>query len=241
MSTDNRRAFESLHQLLQQLTKANQLLEHGPKRIANCEQKVAVALETCNVQKAEIQQLKKKADQTALHLKTSEGEVEKQKLRLNDAKSNKEYEIIGGQIAAAREKCEAFEDAILDLLNQIDEAEATLKSLQGQQQEAEDKVASVKAKVAEKKPGLLAEVESLNSKITEAEKAIPPGEPMSTYKRLRASMQDKALAKVEDGYCEQCNSQLTSQDAVQINMGQYLLCRQCGRILYRPTDDDSES
>lgn len=238
MSTDNRRAFESLHLLLQKLTRANQLLEHGPKRIANCEQKVAVALDACNVQKAEIQQLKKKADQTALHLKTSEGEVEKQKLRLNDAKSNKEYEIIGGQVAAAQQKCATFEDEILDLLNQIDEAEATLKILEGEQQEAQDKVASVKATVAKKKPGLLAEVESLNSQIDEAEKPIPAGEAMLTYKRLRASMQDKALAKVEDGYCEQCNSQLTSQDAVQINMGQYLLCRQCGRILYRPMDDN---
>ena len=98
MSTDNRRAFESLHLLLQKLTNANQLLEHGPKRVANCEQKVVAAQEVCDHQKAEIQQIKKKADQTALHLKTSEGDVDKQKLRLNDAKSNKEYEIIIGSL-----------------------------------------------------------------------------------------------------------------------------------------------
>lgn len=238
MSTDNRRAFESLHLLLQKLTKANQMLEHGPRRIATCEKKVAVAQDACDLQKSEIQQLKKKADQTSLHLKTSEAEVEKQKLRLNEAKSNKEYEIIGGQIAAARQKCDTFEDAILDLLHQVDEAEAKLEFLKGEQQEADDKVASVKATVAEKKPGLLAEVEALNSQIEEAEKPIPAGEATLTYRRLRASMQERALAKVEDGYCEQCNGQLTSQDAVQINMGKYLLCRQCGRILYRPIDDE---
>lgn len=238
MSTDNRRAFESLHHLLQKLTKANQLLEHGPKRIANCEGKVVVAQEICDHQKAEIQQLKKKADQSALHLKTSEGEVDKQKLRLNEAKSNKEYEIIGGQIAAAKEKCETFEDAILDLLNQVDEADTKLGALKAEKQEADDKVASVKATVAKKKPGLLAEVETLNSQITKAEKLIPTGEATQNYKRLRGSMQDKALAKVEDGYCEQCNSQLTSQDTVQVNMGEYMLCRQCGRILYRPIDDE---
>ncbi|MEP3478149.1 MAG: hypothetical protein ABJZ55_02770 [Fuerstiella sp.] len=237
MSTDNRRAFESLHLLLQKLTNANQLLEHGPKRVANCEQKVVAAQEVCDHQKAEIQQIKKKADQTALHLKTSEGEVDKQKLRLNDAKSNKEYEIIGGQIEAAKQKCEAFEDQILDLLNQVDEAETKLEDLKGLKQEADDKVESVKATVAKKRPGLLEEVESLNSRIAEAEKLIPTGEATSNYKRLKDSLKDKALAKVEDGYCEQCNSQLTSQDAVQVNMGKYMLCRQCGRILYRPVDD----
>lgn len=238
MSTDNRRAFESLHLLLKKLTNANQLLEHGPKRVANCEQKVVAAQEVCDLQKAEIQQIKKKADQTALHLKTSEGEVDKQKVRLNDAKSNKEYEIIGGQIKAATQKCEAFEDEILDLLNQVDEAEAKLEALKELKQEADDKVDAVKATVAKKRPGLLAEVEALNSQITEAEKLIPAGEATSNYKRLRGSLQDKALSKVEDGYCEQCNSQLTSQDAVQVNMGKYMLCRQCGRILYRPVDDE---
>lgn len=237
MSTDNRRAFESLHLLLQQLTKANQMLEHGPKRIATSEKKVVAAQQACEQQKAVIQQLKKKADQSALSLKTSEGEVDKQKLRLNDAKSNKEYEIIQGQISAAKAECETLEDAILDLLNQVDEANATLGQLSDQQTEAEEKVAAVKAKVAEKEPGLLAEVESLNAQIAEGEKHIPPGEAMSTYKRLRLSMADQALSKVEDGYCQQCNSLLTSQDAVQINMGKFLLCRQCGRILYRPMED----
>lgn len=237
MSTDNRRAFESLHLLLQKLTKANQMLEHGPKRIATSEKKVAVAQEACDQQKAEIQQLKKKADQSALNLKTSEAEVDKQKLRLNDAKSNKEYEIIQGQISAAKQECETLEDGILDLLNQVDEAESKLAELASLQKEAEEKTETVKATIASKEPGLLAEVESLNAQIAEAEKLIPPGEAMSTYKRLRVSMQDQALSKVEDGYCEQCNSMLTSQDAVQVNMGKFLLCRQCGRILYRPIDD----
>lgn len=238
MSTDNRRAFESLHQLLQHLTKANQLLEHGPKRIAVCENKVVIAKDACDRQKVEIQQLKKKADQTALQLKTSEGEIDKQKLRLNDAKSNKEYEIIGGQVAAAKQQCEEYEDVILDLLNQVDEAESKLQVLKGTLQETEDKVASVTETVAQKKPGLLAEVEKLTAQITEAEKLIPTGEATSNYKRLRESMQDRALAKVEDGYCEECNSQLTSQDAVRVNMGEYMVCRQCGRILYRPLGNE---
>ena len=173
-----------------------------------------------------------------MQLKTSEGEIDKQKLRLNDAKSNKEYEIIGGQVAAAKQQCEGYEDVILDLLNQVDEAESKLQVLKGTQQEAEDKVASVTETVAQKKPGLLAEVEKLTAQITEAEKLIPTGEATSNYKRLRESMQDRALAKVEDGYCEECNSQLTSQDAVRVNVGEYMVCRQCGRILYRPLGNE---
>lgn len=232
MTAANTHTFAGLHKLLEQLEYAEKLLALGPRRIAVAEQKVAVAQAACDAQKEEIQRLKKAADQVSLNLKTSEAEVVKHKLRLNDATSNKEYQIIQGQIGAATAASETLEDQVLSMLGEVDEAADELKKLEAVVAELQQKTDDVRADVASREPGLKVDIERLNEEVAEAESIIPPGVPSSTYKRLRGSMGAAAMARVEDTYCSECNTAVTSQDRVRINMNEFVLCRECGRIHY---------
>ncbi|APZ95051.1 zinc ribbon domain-containing protein [Fuerstiella marisgermanici] len=226
-------AYAQLHQLLKHLYHAEQLLEHGPRRIVAAQNKVAAAEQACVDQKEQIQLLKKAADQNSLNLKSREADIQKLTGQLNQASSNKEYDIIQAQISAAKAGDAELEDKILSLFSQIDEATEELASRQEQLDLAKQKSSDVAAEVKEKEPGLKAEVSRLTAEIEQVEKAIPGGESNSAYKRLRASMGPSALALVDDGFCSECNTGATQQDVVRMNLGEFVLCRACGRILYQ--------
>lgn len=234
MTAANTHAFDRLHKLLEQLDRAEKLLNLGPRRIVVAEKKVAVAEGTCTTQKEEIQKLKKAADEVSLTLKTSEAGIEKHKQRLNEATANKEYQIIQAQIEASIAASGELEDQVLNMLGDVDVAAEELSRLEQEVAALQAKVVEVKADVKSREPGLTDEIQRVSSEIKEAEAIIPSGESMATYKRLRASMGAAAMARLEDNYCDECNTAATSQDQVQINMGEFLLCRRCGRILYAP-------
>lgn len=236
MTAANTHAFDRLHKLLEQLERAEKLLDLGPRRIAVAEKKVATAEATCAAQKEEIRRLKKAADEVSLTLKTSEAGVEKHKQRLNDATGNKEYQIIQTQITDAIAASGELEDQVLNMLGDVDVATEELARLEQDVAAAQAKVAEVKADVKSREPGLTAEIERATGGIKEAETVIPGGESMAMYKRLRSSMGAAAMARMEDNYCSECNTAATSQDQVQMNMGEFILCRRCGRILYAPVE-----
>jgi hypothetical protein len=66
MPAANTHAFDQLHKLLEQLDRAEKMLELGPRRIAVAEKKVAAAQDACSAQKEEMQQLRKAADEVSL-------------------------------------------------------------------------------------------------------------------------------------------------------------------------------
>ncbi|MDG2129667.1 MAG: hypothetical protein P8K08_16825 [Fuerstiella sp.] len=232
MTTSTSHEYHHLHGLLQQLDDAEQTLAHGPGRIAVAEKKVAAAEQSCMDQKEQIQLLKKTVDQNSLNLKSREAEVSKLTLRLNEASSNKEYDIIQAQMASAKSADEELEDQILSLLSQVDEADEELKRRTNEVSELKQKMADIATRVRSIEPGLKSEIERLTTEIAEADAVIPTGESRTTYQRLRAAMGPAAMALVEGGFCTACNTGATSQDLVRMNMSEFLLCRACGRILY---------
>jgi predicted nucleic acid-binding Zn-ribbon protein len=43
-----------------------------------------------------------------------------------------------------------------------------------------------------------------------------------------------ALATVETNACAACNESLAPNSLVELNTGNFIFCRSCGRLLYRP-------
>lgn len=233
MATETSLAFQHLHQLLQELEDAQYMLGHGPKRIAAAEKKLTLAEQASADQRDKIQQMKKKADEASLNLKTREADIQKHQGRLNEAGSNKEYEIITDQINGLKESCAQLEDEILVMLSDVDDAAGQLETLQQEVAAQQGRVKDIQADVAAKEPGLKENIARLEGEVTEAEKIMPPGEGKSAYQRLKASQGASGMSKVEDGYCTECNTAVTPQDAIRLNMGEFCLCRACGRVLYR--------
>jgi len=232
MAVETSQALQQLHHLLQQLEDAESLLSHGPKRIAASKKKIAAAEQLCAEQKEQIQALRKSSDQKNLSLKSNEAEILKLTGRLNEASSNKEYDIIQGQVGAQRGKNESLEDEILTLLTEVDEAATELASAEESVKELTQRHQDIEAEVQEREPGIREDIARLTGEITEAESAFPPGESRGDYQRLRASIGAGALSEVQDAFCLACNTKVIAQDCVRLKIGEIVGCRECGRILY---------
>lgn len=232
MAVDTSLALQQLHQLLQQLEDAETLLARGPRRIAAAKKKIAMAEEVCSSQKEQIKTIRRMADQKSLTLKEREAEILKQSQRLNEANSNKEYDIIQSQLQSIRADKDALEDEILSLLTKVDEAGGALAVAEDEVSRLTEHCRQIEADVKANEPSIRQDVERLNAAIDEAESAVPAGESRSAYLRLRSSMNSAALSEVQDAFCMACNTKVIAQDCVRVKMGEFVTCRQCGRILY---------
>jgi uncharacterized protein len=232
MAVETSQALQQLHHVLQQLEDAESLLVHGPKRIAAAKKKIAAAEQVCAEQKENIKTLRKASDQKNLNLKSNEAEILKLTGRLNEASSNKEYDIIQGQVAAQQNQNDALEDEILLLLTKVDEVTSELTDAEGAVEALTQRCRKIEAEVQEREPGIREDIARLNGEITEAESAFPPGESRGDYERLRASIGAGALSEVQDTFCLACNTKVIAQDCVRMKIGEIVSCRECGRMLY---------
>lgn len=232
MASDLSIALSQLHALLLQLAEAEAAFSEGPGSVMVAEKQVAQMEQQIEDQKAKIKQTRKTADELNLKLKTKESELRKYEGQLNTATSNKEFDIVKGQIANVRTEQSDIENAAFEALEAIDATQVALKILETELKNRRQAAATIKAEVAAGIPALEATIENIKAQIEVAEKVIPPGEGLSAYRRLRIANGPGALAGIEDDFCEGCNCKVTNQDLVRIRTGEFMRCRECNRGLY---------
>lgn len=226
-------ALSTLHSLLRQLSEAEGALAEGPRAIAISEKQVASTEQQIEQQKQTIKANRKQADELNLKLKSHEATLKKLEGQLNTASSNKEYEIIKGQIETSKKERGELEETALTAMEEIDTAQTRLKQLEAELVIKRQASLSAKAAVDAKRPELEANIATLNASIAEAEKVIP-GDQKANYLRLRKAHGAEALSPLEDDFCSACSGRVINQDLVRIRMSECMCCRSCGRVLYNP-------
>ena len=225
-------ALHKLHEMLIQLEDVEGQLAHGPRRIASGERKVKAAEAAIEQQKQVIKSNRKAADDANLKVRTREADLRKLEGVLNQASSNKEYDIVKGQMETAKTDIANLEDAALAAMEASDLSQQELKQQETELAKLKQQLESVKAEVADAEAGLMEQINGLKAKVAEAEKSVKWGEHSSAYGRLRGAHGASALASVEDMCCTACNNRITAQDAVRINTDVMMACRECGRLIY---------
>ncbi len=218
MASDLSVALKGLHGLLRQLITAEETLAEGPRAIVMTEKQVAATEQQIEQQKVAIKAARKTADELNLKLKSKEAELSKLQGQLNTASSNKEFDIIKGQVA----------------MDGIDVAQKRLKELETELKKRQQKTLAAKSAAETQKPSLLSSIASLQSQLAEAEKVIPPGAEYANYHRLRIAHGAGALSELEDDFCSACDRRITAQDMVRIRTDEFRCCYGCGRVLYVP-------
>jgi predicted nucleic acid-binding Zn-ribbon protein len=227
-------ALGTLHSLLRQLAEAEGALSEGPRAISISEKQVATVEQQIEQQKQTIKTSRKHADELNLKLKTHEATLKKLDGQLNTASSNKEYEIIKGQIENGKKERGELEETAFAAMEEIDTAQTRLKQLEAELVTRKQSAQQTNAAVDAKRPQLDASIAALNASIAEAEKVLP-GDHKANYLRLRKAHGAEALSPIEDDFCTACDGRIINQDLVRIRMNECLCCRSCGRVLYNPS------
>ena len=228
-------SLKDLHQIHLQLKLVHEKLGQGPKLIQFRKQFALRKQGELQEQRQLLMQLKMAADQKSLQLKTNEGKIAELKLKLNTASSNREFDIFKSQIDADIMANSVLEDEILEVYEKVDRTQESIQTCEEQLSAAQSQEQRIAAEAASIEPELRSEADRLESALCDAERELPANV-VERYRRLVQAHGSDALSLVENKSCTSCYTLLTPNECVEINIGKFLFCRSCGRLLYQQAD-----
>lgn len=188
---------------------------------------------------AELASWKQQLTETERKRKDSEWELEdlQQKIKLVNnklyggaVKNPKELVNLKQESENLKRRLSAREDELLDLMSQIEEMEAGLKTstkeVEGLKQEWQRKQETLTQTKTETETRLT----SLNKSRIELAQQISP-EILSLYEKIKLT-KGQAIAKVEQGRCQGCHINLPTNQWRKAKAGDLVHCSSCNRILY---------
>lgn len=228
--------IKQLHDLHKRLARHAKQLEEGPRKIRVREKQVEKKEAEIAALKEQVTEVQKSADASNLQFKTNEQKIVEEKVKLNQASSNKEFDIIKGQIASYDNANAELEDQYLQLLEQVDAGHQKVTALEEEVTAAKAQVETTKQEVAEEEPKLRTAMNELEGEMSGAIGCIP-SKLQEMYRRLVAAYGPDAFAPVENNACSECFVQFSPQQNVELRTGTVMLCRECGRLIYLESDE----
>ena len=225
-------ALRELHHLHQQLAELRDRVERGPKQIRAREANVAQLKAKVDEARARVQETQMAINRKQLDLKAGEQKVVDARVKLNGASSNKEYQALIEQIAAAEMAGSVLADEILEAMEKIDTLAA------GRQRSREDagrgQPGARKDAAGDRSIGrLAAQPTSSGSKpsLVQAEAALPADFKVD-YQRVVRGKGANGLAAVDDNVCGGCGQQITLNMQNELRLSRPVFCKSCGCLLY---------
>ena len=219
-----------LHDLHLKLKSVQEELDRGPRLIKAKENLLAKRQAELDNIKAQHTERRKLADTKNLQLKSNETKLADLRMKLNMSSSNREFDILKGQIAADEMANSVLEDEILDCLEQADKLKVQIHDAEKAVADARDDIRKTTEQIAAAEAGQRERAQKLRAAVAEAETVLP-GEIAPTYRRLVNAFGADALAAVERGVCTACNVSLSPQQSVEVRSGKFVFCH-CGKLIY---------
>lgn len=236
--SDVANCLRTLHRIHRQLTDLRGRLDRGPRRVRAKEAVAAQATAVLEGAKEQQKAARVRSDQKQLSLKSSEAKIEELKVKLNGCKSNKEYQALREQIAAAEMANSVLADEILEQMERVDELTKAIAEAETARQTALSAAEEVKREVAAEAGSLEGDVARLQAELT-AEEAKLPADVMDNYRRVVSVKGEDALAALEEGACTVCFQQITANMTNELTLGRAVICKSCGALLYLPADQSA--
>ncbi len=223
--------LRTLHRIHKQLTDLKDRRDRGPRQVrageANIKQREADAEKL----REELKTMRKNIDQKQLQMKSNEQKLKELDTKLNQAASNREYQILKDQIAADKMANSALEDEIIELMDQTDAFQPKIAEAEGLLKTTRDKAVAARQAVEVQAASIQADIVRLETELKHCEADLPD-EIRETYQRLVEKRGEEALAEVVDGACGGCCQQIPVNVEASVRLQQPSFCRTCGRLLY---------
>lgn len=173
---------------------------------------------------------KDKVQLEASHMAELEN-IQRSETNMKEIKTNKEYQAVGREIAAARKQVAELEDQVLQKITQLDELHNEIAASQAALDELEQNTElrrSEKQREIDKVQQDI-DVDSLRRQVITKDL---PANVIKRYDSLRAQRRGQAVAVARDGYCLGCNMHLPPQLYNNLFKCEELLtCPHCQRML----------
>jgi predicted nucleic acid-binding Zn-ribbon protein len=227
----NAELLELLHRIHRQLADLRERQERGPRQVRAREANAAKLQADLTATLDAVKQAKVASDRKQLDLKANEQRIADWRVKLNACNSNKEYQTMIDQIAAAEMAGSVLADEILEGMEKTDQLEAAVVEVRARVDAAKNDLAKFRDNVAEEGRLVAGDIARLEGELAEAEKRLPP-EFREDYRRVIRGKGADGMARMESGVCEGCGQQVTLNMQNHLLLGKPVFCTACGRLLY---------
>jgi predicted nucleic acid-binding Zn-ribbon protein len=223
--------LRTIHRIHKQLTDLKDRRDRGPRQVRAGEANIKQREQDAEKLREELKTMRKNIDQKQLLMKSNEQKLKELDTKLNQAASNREYQILKDQIAADKMANSVLEDEIIELMEQTDAFQPKIAEADGLLKTTREKVVAARQAVEAQAASIQADIVRLEAELKQCEAGLP-AEIRETYLRLVEKKGEEALAEVVDGACGGCCQQVPVNVQANIRMQQPSFCRTCGRLLY---------
>ncbi len=224
-------ALRELHRIHQQLAELRDRLERGPKQVRVREGNVTQLEARLAEARDRLKQTQMGVDRKQLDLKSGEQKIVDLRVKLNACSSNREYQALLEQIAAAEMAGSVLSDEILEGLERIDQLTASAKESEKNLASGKQELEKARQAIEQSAATIRTDLSRLEGELVEAERALPT-ELKSDYQRVVRSKGADSLAVAEDGVCTGCGQQITLNMQNELKLSKLVFCKSCGRLLY---------
>lgn len=162
--------------------------------------------------------------------------IHRSETNMKEIKTNKEYQAVGREIAAARKQVAELEEQILQKITQLDEVNNEITSSEAALAELEQNTEQRRSEKQSEIDKVLQDI-SVDSLRRDTITKELPANVLKRYQSLRSQRRGQAVAVAREGYCLGCNMQLPPQLFNSLYREDELIsCPHCQRmlILQRP-------
>lgn len=204
----------------------------GPGRIQELEDKYEAEKTGFQSKAGQIENFKQQRRGIERDVDDLENRIVKSQGKLDSIKSNKEYQAALKEIEDLKKRKAALEDQVLDLMEEMEAAEADRKA-------AEAKLQELKVAVEKGCDEVRSEMQALEQKLTELQKKRAAlcknidRDLLKKYDFIGRYRNGLAVSSVIKGVCQTCHLGIPPQKFNELQRGDALMtCPHCNRIIY---------
>ena len=206
--------------------------EQTPKEIEKLKADLDLLRNAMDQDLSTLEELKKGRRKVERELEEIEPKFKKSKLRLNEVKSNREYQAILKEIEELKELTFQKEEMVIKWMEEIEIQEKECAGNNARWEESQKEYKNKERKFSERIQELDTEVQSLNDRRGKLSQKVDQ-DLLRRYDSLRMHLKGQVVAPVIDFVCQGCHLGIPPQQYNDLIKGDSLQsCPHCNRVIY---------
>jgi uncharacterized protein len=224
--------LREIHRLRRHARELQDRIEQGPRQVKLQHAKAAKQEELLKEAQDAIKHLKVATHEKEVSVKTTQQLIKKYEKQLEEITNKKEYESLRSEIATAHKHVKALEEEILGVMQETEERVAKLPEADKAVKDARAEAAKYEAESKDRLERMTEEYRRTMQTLGEVEATLPEGPVREQYQRQVKARGEDCLSRVESNICTACYTAITAQQANDLSQANFVVCKNCGRILY---------
>ena len=206
--------------------------EETPKEIEKLKEGLDLLDNAVEQNLSTVEELKKERRKVERELEEIDLKLKKSKLRLNEVKSNREYQAVLKEIEDLKDLTFQKEETVIKWMEEIEIQEKECADNTVRREESQEEYKSKEKAFSQRIRELDKEVQSLNEKRVQLSPNLDE-DLLRRYNGLRSHLKGRVVVPVIDGVCQECHLGIPPQQYNELIKGDSMQsCPHCSRIIY---------